>query len=198
MDKEATAIRRQMDETLAGLTGKLGDLEHQVSATVRTVKDSANSVRDTFDLKLQVRRRPWTLMAGATALGFFGGFRSSNGGAVHPTRNGKGASIPQTRVATAEHPNSGANDETNEADSAQFSAAATSNWLANLGDSLQPEIAQLKGMVIGALLELVREVITKQVHRPMERSTGDVNNGFNGKFGELVHPAPPRSDSVDM
>ena len=198
MDNAGTVIRQQMDTTLAGLTGKLGDLEHQVSATVRTVKDSVNTVRDTLDLKLHVRRRPWTLMAGAAALGFLGGFRSSNSGAGRPTRNGRSDSTPPARVAAAEHQYSGAKDATNGADTARPTAAPAPSWLANLGDTFQPEIAELKGIVLGALLELVREIVTKQVSRPMERSVGDANHGSNGKLGESIRTGPPLSDTADV
>ena len=170
MDNEATVMRQQMDETLARLTDKLGKLEHQVSGTVRTVKDSVNTVRDTFDLKRQVRRRPWALLAGAMALGFLYGSRSN--GCARPTRNGRSASAPLARVADAEHPCAVANDGTNGADAARSSAPG---WLANLGGTFQPEIAALRGIALGTVLELVREAITKPAPKPM----GDANKGSN-------------------
>lgn len=177
MDNEATVMRQQMAKTLAGLNDKFGELEHQVSGTVRTVKDSVNTVRDTFDPKLQVRRRPWTFLAGATALGFLLGSRSSNYRAGHPARNGRNESASRARVA-AHKPNDG----TNGADAARLSAATAPSWLAGLGNTFKPEITALRGVAVGMLVELVREIITKQAPKPMAQSVGDANNVSNGKL----------------
>lgn len=175
MDNEATAMRQQMDETMAGLTDKLGDLGYQVSGTVRTVKNSVDTVRDTFNFKLQVRRRPWTALAGAAALGYFLGSRSNNCGAAHATRNETSTRAPVARVADDERPQAGANDGTNGA------AETAPSWVANLGATFQPEIAALRGVAAGALLQLLCGSIMKQSSKPIARSAGDTNNGSNGK-----------------
>ena len=89
MENECEVIRQQMDETRSAMTDKMETLEHQVvesvqaasaavSETVQTVRDSVHetveTVKDTFDLPRQVDRRPWTMMAAATALGYLGGY----------------------------------------------------------------------------------------------------------------------------
>lgn len=181
MDNEAAAMRQEMDETMAGLTDKLGELGHQVSGTMRTVKDSVNTVRDSFDLKLQVRRRPWTVLAGATALGFLCGFRPNSCGAGHPTRNGRSDSAPRDREFAAEHPHTGVNGGANGADAARFSAQAAPCWLASLGNTFQPEIAALRGAAVGVLLEVIRERIAKPEPRTMPRPAGDANSGAGKK-----------------
>ncbi|MBI5091870.1 MAG: hypothetical protein HZB26_05420 [Candidatus Hydrogenedentes bacterium] len=197
MDNKATAMRQEMDETRAGLADKLGELEHQISGTVRTVKDSVNAVLDTFDLKLHVRRRPWTLMAGATALGYLGGFLSSGYGAARTRRIGKSAGTTPVRTAAAVRPHSEDVDATSDAQVAQLSAVATPSWLANLGETFQPEIAELRGIVIGALLELARDIITKKAPQPMERSAGNGKPGSNGDARNLhLRTEPLHQDST--
>lgn len=160
MDSKGTVIRLQMDETLSGLTGKLGELEHQVSATVRSVKDSVNSVRDTVDLKLQVRQRPWSFMAGAAAIGFLGGYRPNN----HQARKGNSDGPVHTRESAKYIDSS--------PDIAKSPAANKPGWLANLGESFRPEIAELKGILIGTLIGVAREIVTNQLPRSMERGAG--------------------------
>jgi hypothetical protein len=186
MDSVGAGMRRQMDKTLAGLNDKLGALERQVLGTVRTVKDSVNNVRDTFDVKLQVRRRPWTLLAGATALGFLGGFRSSSRGAGHPTQNGKNNGAPPHRAADDEPPRTGANNGTN---AARLSAAVP-GWGAKWGGRFQPEISALRGVAVGALLELVRDFVTKPAPQPAAGTVRQADKGSNGKAG--VRAAPSR------
>lgn len=176
MDNEGAAMRQEMDETMAGLTDKLGELGHQVSGTMRTVKDSVNTVRDTFDIKLQVRRRPWTVLAGATALGFLCGFRPNSCGTGHLTRNGGSDS-----AAAAEHPHAGANDGANGVAAVRPCAAAAPNWLADLSNTFKPEIAALRGAALGILLEAARETIAKSASRPMSRPADGANKGAGKK-----------------
>jgi hypothetical protein len=112
-------------------------------------------------------------MAGAMVLGFIGGHRSNN----HATRNGRSASVPLPRESAAEGPHSGANDGTIGDDGARRAPAALPSWLENLGNTFQPEIAELKGIVIGTLIGIAREIITNQLPRPSERTAGVPNNG---------------------
>ena len=97
MENESDMIRQQMTETRTALSDKLEMLERQVAntvsgastavtetvesvkgmvqETVQTVGDSVQesvvAVKDTFDLKRQVEKRPWTMVGAATAIGFF-------------------------------------------------------------------------------------------------------------------------------
>ncbi|MFA6243714.1 MAG: hypothetical protein WC655_22425 [Candidatus Hydrogenedentales bacterium] len=197
MDKEAAVMRLQMDETLAGLTGKLGHLEHQVSSTVRTVKDSVNTVRDTFDLKLQVRQRPWALLASAAAVGFLGGYHSSVRDSGRPARGGKGASAPMPLAHADESYSPAPKAGGNGSKAAQPPAVPAPSWLANLGDSFKPELAELKGIVIGALFGLVREIVTNQPPKPVEQPRANASRGDNGKSGSLVRSGSPLNEAGD-
>jgi ElaB/YqjD/DUF883 family membrane-anchored ribosome-binding protein len=201
MDNESTVMRQQMDQTLAGLTAKLGELEHQLSGTVKTVKDSVNTVRDTFDLKLQVRQRPWTLLAGATALGFLSGFRPGGRGDGGAARNMSGSNTHAALLAAGDQQHSDATGATNGRHAertARLSAADARNWLANMGESFQPEIAELKGIVIGTLLALAREMITKQVSARMGRPGGDPSNDSNGKSRRSNKSMAPANEPIEF
>jgi ElaB/YqjD/DUF883 family membrane-anchored ribosome-binding protein len=206
-------IRQHMDETRAALTDKIETLEHQVVDTVQaastavsetvgsvkeivhdslqTVKDSVHdtveTVKDTFDLHRQVDRRPWTMFAGATALGFLGGYllRRSNGREARETAisesmalaikahgavNGYGA--PKGRDAAA----SAATHETD-------AAPEKPNWVSHLGGTFHSEIAQLEALAVGTLLGIVRDIITEAVPEHMERQVEKIVNGITVKLG---------------
>lgn len=145
MDREGAEMRQQMDETMAGLTGKLEDLGDHLSGTVKTVQKSVNSVREAFDVKLQVRRNPLTALAGAAALGFFFGFQPDGNRARH---NGNSVK-PAVPAAPSERP-----------------PAAPPGWLAHAGETFKPEIAALRGVAVGTLLGVIREAVTKQAAKP--------------------------------
>ena len=174
MDDKGNALRQQMNETRAGLNDKLEELEQQVSGTVRTVKNSVNSVRDSFDVKLQVRRHPWTFVAGAAAVGFLGGIRSNRRVPERIARAEKGAPLPLSPPECIK------SEMANYAKGGNGAPIAPS-WLANLGEAFQPEIAELRGLVLGGLIEFVREMIAKQAARPKDRNTAGSHNGHNGK-----------------
>jgi ElaB/YqjD/DUF883 family membrane-anchored ribosome-binding protein len=167
MDDSAEVIEQQIDETLASLTEKLSKLEQKVSGTVKTVKDSVMTVRDTFDLKRQVRRRPWTLVAGATALGILGGLRTNGRNTINGAQNGKSANTLQAELPAGQHARSNTNGSLNR-ESEKLS------WLAKLGQSLEPEIAELKGIAIGTLIGVFHEMLKSsakmQTARPKDES----------------------------
>jgi ElaB/YqjD/DUF883 family membrane-anchored ribosome-binding protein len=81
VDDEPDVIRSQMDQTRADLTDKLETLEQRVSegmestgavvnSTMTSVSSAVQSVSETLDFPLQVRRHPWIALTGAVALGF--------------------------------------------------------------------------------------------------------------------------------
>lgn len=152
MHDDPDAIRDKIDETMSGLTDKLSKLEFQVLDTFGTVKTSINTVRDSFDLKLQVRQRPWTIVAGASLLGFLGGLhsrRSSNSVQSRPA-------VGPPRSEPAQVPKSPASSD---ALSAQGSGPP---WMHRLGETFQPEFAQLRGIAVAALIQIARELIANR------------------------------------
>jgi ElaB/YqjD/DUF883 family membrane-anchored ribosome-binding protein len=175
MANEIEMIRLQMKETRTALTNKLDKLKERVGETVHGVStaitDTADSVqeivqdtvytvkhsvqvtvtavKDAFDLPRQVERRPWTMLAGATGLGFLAGSLLQ--------RKGSGVIAP---AATAEP-----------------------GLPAHRGGMFQDEISQLKGLAVGTLFAIVRDLVTESVPKSMERQVADVINGFTVKLG---------------
>lgn len=166
MDEKGTEMQEAMNETLAGLTDKLGKMEKQVSGTVKTVKESVDAVRETFDLGRHVRSRPWAFMAGASAVGILGGYRSGAKRAVPLGQGTQTASAPRSIAASSTHSTS--NGSQREACAPIPSAKTPSGRFTNLGDKFEPEISELKGLVIGTLLGIARELIIKQALKPTE------------------------------
>jgi ElaB/YqjD/DUF883 family membrane-anchored ribosome-binding protein len=179
---ELTMIRQQITETRTALTNKVQKLKERVAETahgvstaitetadsvqeivqdaVHTVKHSVQgtvtAVKDTFDLPRQVERRPWTMLAGATALGFLGG--------SFLYRKGSGA---VARAVTAEP-----------------------SLSAYRSGMFQAEISQLKGLAVGTLFAMVRDLLlTESVPKSMERQVADIINGFTVKLGGQTIPS---------
>src|SRR5579859_1541072 len=100
MDNEPEITRADLDETRASLSEKLETLEQQVvhsvhgatnavNETVESVKDAVHDtvakVRETLDIPLQVKQRPWGMVGGSIALGFLGGYLLRRRGLDRPS-----------------------------------------------------------------------------------------------------------------
>jgi ElaB/YqjD/DUF883 family membrane-anchored ribosome-binding protein len=205
MENESEMIRQQMDETRTALTDKIEMLEHQLVETVQaastsvvetvgsvkeiahdslqTVKDSVHetleTVKDAFDLQRQVNQRPWTMFAGATALGYLGGclLRGRNG------RERRTSGIGENRAPAITAHTAGSRNGAAEGRDATLSAAEQPSWLSQQGDTFHSEISQLKGLAVGTLLGIVRDIVTKNVPEHMERKVEEIVNGVTVKLG---------------
>ena len=219
-DEDTQAIRQQMDETRSALTDKLGRLEQQVVDTVQgavgqvenvknavestvqnvkdTVRETVESVQDTLDLRKQVDRHPWTMMAGACAVGYIGGMlccssddSPSSHGMRNLTRSGQrhngrwhedqemheeGGSFQRSSggAGTAFRSTSSGSDG---------SSRSSGSWLAGQSEWLQPALNQLKGLAVGASLGLVRDMVTNSVSGPLGSQVADILNDMTRSLG---------------
>ncbi|HXG11523.1 MAG TPA: hypothetical protein VNK04_17340 [Gemmataceae bacterium] len=208
---EPEVIRHQMEETRASLTEKLETLEKQVVETVQgataavaetvesvkeavqdtvgavkdTVQDTVESVKDTFNLSLQVERHPWLMVGGSFAAGFL-----------------VGSLLPRTSERTVSPPspwNTPQPDglrgqaEPTPAPAAAFadtSAAAQPGWLSQLGETFGAEIDQLKGLALGTLLGLVRDLVVQSVPPNVGPPLTDMMNRITTRLGGQVITGP--------
>jgi hypothetical protein len=52
--------------------------------------------------------------------------------------------------------------------------------------ALEPELTELKGLVVGSLLGAVRDLATEAAPKSIERQMGDIFNGITVKLGGRV------------
>jgi ElaB/YqjD/DUF883 family membrane-anchored ribosome-binding protein len=213
MENECEVIRQQMDETRSAMTDKMETLEQQVvesvqaasaavSETVQSVTDSVHetveTVKDTFDLPRQVDRRPWTMMAGATALGYFGGYLLSR-------TNGRDARIIETFESAsppvdAHIPASGNGTPTGHAPVASAATPKSDGAAEKTGwrDTFHTEITQLEGLAVGTLFGIVRDIVTKAAPGSMEHQLEEIVNGITVKLGGRVLEGPILREPSEM
>ncbi len=208
MEDSPEVIRHHMDETRTHLSEKLEALEqrvvntvHEASAsvnetigsvkdavqdTVQTVKesvhDTVDSVKDTLDIRHQVETRPWTMMAGATALGFLGGYLlmrsrsapveryATTGYQPLASGNGAGGYAPPPPPITGMAPAAAAPQE-------------SGGLLEMISKHFEPELKELKGLAVGALLGVVRDAVSDSVPENMEGKVEEIINGVTTRLG---------------
>ena len=67
-------VRQTVQDTVSGASDTVASMKHAIEDTVASVKEcareTAETVSETLDVRKQVQKHPWAMMAGATAIGF--------------------------------------------------------------------------------------------------------------------------------
>jgi len=212
MAEEPDVIREQIEETRSSLTEKLETLEEQVRGTVQSAKASVEdtidtvkssvqhtvtSVKQTFDLKYQVERHPWTMLGGSFLTGFvLGNYVQGRreeqlhgvGGAVYPA-----AAPEQTRSSLASEDYSGYRPKGSWPESAPAQAptarAAQPGFLSRLLGTFDDEIEKVKEVAIGAAMGVVRD-LAKQSFPMLSPQIDEVMNSATAKLGGQLITGP--------
>lgn len=213
-------LEHQVVSTVHGATSAVTDtveaVKEAVHDSVELVKDSVeetvDTVRETFDLSCQVQRRPWTMVAGSVLLGYVAGslLDRSEQERLRLIRQGRLFTEPER--AGREGPrleSAGRFDFTEPA--AQSNGTHTSkpestaaHWLGEVGTTFEKEITKVKGLAIGTMVGVIRDLITPSVPEQLKPDLVDVMNSVTEKLGGqpirgpiLQPPAAGRSHSQE-
>jgi len=219
MDNESEVIHQQMDETRSALQDKLETLEQQVKNTVQdatdavsdtvatvkdavedtvetvkdTVHDTVETVKGTFDIVGHVQAHPWPMVLGATAVGFVVGRLlsprlSPSTSSVAELAN-RPVGIPTGNgFAMAQH-------------AMIEPAEPKKSWWSWLNDHYGEEIGRLKGLALGTIGGMVRDMATASAPPSMATQIKEVVDSTTVKLGGQVVEGPilsPAKDDVNQ
>jgi ElaB/YqjD/DUF883 family membrane-anchored ribosome-binding protein len=213
MDNEPEdVIKQQMSETRASLAEKLETLEQQVVGTVQnattavtdtvesvkdavqqtvetakaSVRETVEAVKETFDISEQVRKRPWTMMAGSVAVGYAAGYFlqrfESAGGKAHPEY----APSLSTLAAQPHVERDGgmSRHRPEETLSARAASASPAHGLfADLTGKFHTELDRLKGLALGTVFGVVRELIANSTPPQLSSELAEIIDSATVKLG---------------
>jgi hypothetical protein len=205
---EPELIREQMEQTRASLTEKLETLEHQVvdtvhdattavADTVETVKEAVQgtveTVKDTFDVRVQVERHPWAMMGASVALGYLGGRLLRVSASDHYRQWRSVPAAPDEPPWPSRH-NDGhphrlqGPESSNKKLMPEEPLGSNPGWLRQMAALFQPEIAKLRGLAVGAVLSMARDMITDSAPEQLKPQLAEVVDSITVKLGgEPVH-----------
>jgi len=192
VDKELEVIRHQMEHTRSSLADKIEALETEfrgtvegatsavantvetVQETVATVKESVEetveTVRESLDVRKHVERHPWAMFGGAVAVGCVAGY----------VFGGRGASQPEPVEATPPpQPLPTARNGAEKRNGASRKAADTEEESGPLHSSFQA----LKGLAIGTLMGVLRDVLVQAVPSNLASDLAGVVDDMTTKLG---------------
>jgi len=188
VDDKLEVIREQMEETRASLADKLEALETQLSDkvegtaeavanTVETVQETVSSVKDSLDLSKQVERHPWLMMGGAVVVGYVAGSLMTP--SKPSVAEGYAEALPppptpipaQRPAASSVHTGNG-NGRHHAAEPAQEKEGP-----------LQEGLQLLKGLALGSLMSVLREMLTKALPTSLAADATKVVDEMTEKLG---------------
>lgn len=116
---------------------------------------------------------------GALVVGFVGGYRSGRAGPIRPETDTRNSTKPTPPAAIQAHIPENCGGRGNNSKGATLDGS--SGMLASLGERFEPELAELRGLVVGTLLGIAREVIISQARRTAEESGGKESDDRRSK-----------------
>jgi uncharacterized protein YjbJ (UPF0337 family) len=191
MDDQTEVIKGQMQETREALSEKIEALEQQVVGTVQnaatsvaqtvetvtdtvqetvgnvkeSVEGAVSSVKDTFNIPLQVRRHPWPMLMGSVAVGFM----AARWLEKRPARRRAGLSDLARPAASG-----------NLAPAYQPSGPS---FLDKLTTTYRSELDAVKGLVVSAVAGVVRDIITDAVAPTLAPRVSELIDNVTEKLG---------------
>jgi len=179
-------VRSAVHDTVSGAADTVASMKHALQDTVQSVKDSvretAETVSETLDIRRQVENHPWAMMAGATAVGFGVGMLVTRVDvpAAASSMASSARSMASNWAGSAEHISGWsesrpqANREHNGRRERQESQE-DSPWA--------PAVNKLKGLAIGAMFGVLREVVSKSMPEALSGHVGEVIDGLTDSLG---------------
>jgi ElaB/YqjD/DUF883 family membrane-anchored ribosome-binding protein len=213
MDNEPEeVIKHQMLETRASLAEKLETLEQQVVGTVQSassavtdtvesvkeavqqtvetarasVRETVDAVKETFDISEHVRNHPWVMVGGSLAVGYVAGCLLNRSESAESRAYPGGVPSLSTLSARSSVERDGGmgRGTLEEATSARATeTSAPQRLLGDLGQKFETEIQKLKGLAMGTMLGVVRELIANSAPPQLSSELAGIIDSATVKLG---------------
>jgi ElaB/YqjD/DUF883 family membrane-anchored ribosome-binding protein len=180
-------VKETITETVSTVSGTV---QNTVEAVTGSVENTVGAVKGFFDIPHHVDRHPWLMFGGSVLLGFLGGrlllprrepeaLPPPSTGAPPP---GPSYTPPQTFASAREQERPHEREEEPE--------APRESWMSRLGDKFGGEISKVKGLALGTLLGVARDMVAKWVPDTLRQDVTSVINNFTSDLGGKVFPEP--------
>lgn len=179
-------VTETVEQTVEAVTGT-------VQAVGETAQETVEAVKQAFNFTEQYQNHPWLFFAGSVALGFVGGKLVENVGSrrerapepfFHSHRNGNGhAETYATRAAERffDEPVSTAPAEQGNGKARE--SGSTTSWLGRLAEHFGGELNKLKGLALGTMFGVARDMITQALPTKLKSELGNVFDSMTETAG---------------
>ena len=180
-------VRHAVQETVSGAAESVASMKHAVQDTVdsvrHSVRETAEAVSETLDVRKQVEKHPWAMMAGATAVGFGVGVLISRVD-VPSAASSAVSSAAHSAKSMASHWGGSAGDHSPQWTGPQREQFAPRHQPVSQEESpWMPAVNKLKGLAIGAMFGVLRDVLSKSMPDTLRGQVGEVIDNFTTSLG---------------
>lgn len=198
-------LEQKVTDTVQGAVQSVGDtvenVKHVVDDTVESVRSSVQSVKtsmqdtaqavgEAFSIPHHVERHPWAMVAGATALGFVGGYMlMSKSGDARAEEKFRHLAASQGRVpepAYVPERNFVPQESNRSASSSSMRSMQNGNSTNAFQEWLRPAATQVQSLAVGAALGLMRDMLIRAVPKPMSGQVTELVDGLTTSLGGKV------------
>jgi hypothetical protein len=146
-------------------------------------------VKHFFDVPRQVDRHPWLMMGGSVLLGYLGGRlltpRRARASAETPASRAEPAPPP---AAAPHHNGAHARREPERQEPERKEEPRKEGWLSRLGDQFGDELSKLKGLAVGTLLGVARDMVSRVVPETLKEQVTELVDGMTTRLGgKIIH-----------
>jgi len=182
--EEATeAVSETVESVKETVAGTVETVKETVESTVETVKENVQStfesVYDTLNLSAQVERHPWLMVGGSVVVGFLGGYLASSS----DRRSTGSSSAGRSEPASEPRYSAPAWTPSPEPEPRREPRREGPSWVSQLLSVFGSEVDKLKGMAIGTLGGVVRDLITEAVPENLRPKLTEIVNDLTSKLG---------------
>jgi len=166
-------VKESIQDTVATVTDKV---QNTVQAVEETVEHTVENVKSFFDIAHHVDRHPWLMFGGSVVAGYLGGWLLTPRSAREEAPPPEPAPRERVPVSVAHQP-----EQVEE---------AGEGWLGKLSERFAPEIDKLKGLAVGTLFGVARDMISQWLPDALKEQVTDVLNNFTTDLGGKVIREP--------
>jgi len=215
VSETVSGVTEAVTNVTEAVEGTVQNLSDAVSGTVESVKDTVTSVGETasetveavkhaFNLPEHIRNNPWVWFGGSVVLGFIGGKIFAPGG--RHTReadsfsrgqgynDGAGAGQPPP-AATGNGWSQGNGAAQPAQPAAESTSSSSGSWVGSLFQHFGGEIDKLKGLALGSLFGVARDVVSQSLPEALKDQVVNLFNDVTKKAGGETIQGPVLGES---
>jgi len=173
------AVSGSVQETVEAVTESVHEtvdtVKETVEDTLTAVKGGVDAIKEMFDIRAHVERYPWLAVGGSLACGYFAGeyFSHREKAPIQKPVFTAAATLPDgIPKSNGKHP----------------------RWTESLLDKIAPELKQLGGLALGALMGMVRETVTSAADEDLKGRLEEIIDNITKKIGGTPLPSRPGRD----
>jgi ElaB/YqjD/DUF883 family membrane-anchored ribosome-binding protein len=190
------AVEGTVQNVAEAVTGTVESVKETVSTVGEKASEPVEAVRHAFNLSEQVRNHPWAWVGGSVVAGFIGGklllprrrtpeaesFIHGGGYYAGPAEPPQQPSTDWTRAQEADR-------------SEESRGSSLPSWLGSLFQNFGGEISKLKGLAVGTLFGVVRDMVAQSLPETLKDKVTDVINDMTEKAGGQTIQGPVLGES---